>query len=130
MDEFLLTYLLESAIAFNGDQVFGDKLHHIGGGYFEGSCPRCDGYLVFSIGKYGFFAKTEDPFNAPNAPKSFLYPCLPEELEGSGVWLFEQCKKYGYEERAHWFRYLFGQVVCLHCGAKISVAEAIKNYVD
>lgn len=127
MDEYSFTYLLESAIAFNGDQVFRDKLHRICSGDFEGSCPRCEGYLILYIGQYGFFSTGENRFNNPNIPKNFLLPCLPEELEGSGAWLFEQCKKYGYEERAHWFRYLFGNVVCPHCSENISVAEAIKN---
>lgn len=120
-------YLLQAALAFESGGFWSENLDQLCEGEFEGSCPACTGYLLFAIGEHGFFVTTElwtDPLKVTRYP---LLACSVEELPEEGTWLFEQCKKYGYEERAHWFRYLFGQVVCPHCGETISVAEAIKN---
>lgn len=120
-------YLLQAILAFEGEGFWSENLDRLCDGEFEGSCAACSGYLLFAIGEHGFFVTKElwtDPLKVTRYP---LLPCSTEELPGEGAWLFKQCKRYGYEERAHWFRYLFGQVVCPHCGENISVAEAIKN---
>jgi hypothetical protein len=120
-------YLLEAVLAFKGERFWSRRLNGLCEGEFEGECIACKGYLPFAIGEHGFFVTTElwtEPLKVTRYP---LLACSVEELPEEGTWLFEQCKKYGYEELAHWFRYLFGQVVCPHCSENISVAEAITN---
>ena len=50
-------HVMQSALAFAGDRLWGHILDHLNDGEFPGLCPACRVDLNFVIGQYGFFLR-------------------------------------------------------------------------
>jgi hypothetical protein len=120
-----LVYLLQAALALDGDTLWGGCLDRIESGEFEGACPACAADLLLAVGQYGFFATTDEWVNRPETPRVPIQPAAPSDLRGVGRWLHQQAMAAGQPELALWVLHLFGLVACPACDSRIQVAEAI-----
>jgi hypothetical protein len=118
-------YVMQSALAFQGDQLWGHELDRLNDGEFSGSCPTCHNDLYFVISQRGFFCAAEDWIRNPGTPRADVRPRPPAELAGVGRWLYSVCADAGDLELGEWICRLFGVSTCPQCGQPLDVAVAI-----
>jgi hypothetical protein len=117
-------YLLQAARAFDGDQLWGQRLDSLVGGEFGGECQHCAEYLYLVIGEYGFFTTAEEWLNRPKTPRVKIEPAQ-DELPAAGQWLHEQARAAEQSDVLHWIRYVFGTSSCPKCGRSFALPDAI-----
>jgi hypothetical protein len=118
-------YLLQSALAYSGDKLWGHQLDRLTSGEFEGSCPNCDTPLYLVIGEEGFFSSSEEWVNQPGTRRIPIEPSKAQALPSVGVWLYETAFRSAHTKIASWILHLFGTTHCSDCSTAISVSETI-----
>jgi hypothetical protein len=118
-------HVMQSALAFAGDRLWGHILDHLNDGEFPGLCPACRVDLNFVIGQYGFFCAEGDWVRNPETPRTEIHPRENEQLDGVARWLYGVCAESGDSLVGEWVRYLFGVSTCPNCGQPLEVATAV-----
>lgn len=118
-------YLLQAVLALEGDLLWGQHLHRLASGEFEGKCTSCGIGLLVGVGQYGSFVASEDWVNKPTAPRNPLQPSRVEDLDETARRLHNYALAASQEEVAQWVPYIFGVGACPACGKSFEVAKAI-----
>jgi hypothetical protein len=118
-------YVMQSALAFQGDRLWGRVLEHLGDGEFPASCPACRNDLYLVIGKHGIFVTSDDWARKPSVVRTEINPLEADTLTGVGEWLHTVCVQSNDSELSDWIRYLFGTSKCPECGKPFSLPDAI-----
>lgn len=125
---------LQAARSFDGDGFWGRKLGQLAGGEFSGICPNCGVDLYLVIGRYGYFATSEDwvsPGKSPGTlqvrPDVKLAPIEPARgaLPPTGQWMYDRCIAANQAELAECISYLFGSSTCTACGENFELQESL-----
>ena len=118
-------YLMQSALAFEGDRLWGHALDGLNDGEFSGVCPACQIELYFVIGQYGVFCAAQDWVDNPETPRSDIHALAADELLGAGRRLHSLSLESGDPVLAEWICSVFGVSTCPNCGQSLQVANAI-----
>jgi hypothetical protein len=118
-------YVMQSALAFQRDRLWGRVLEHLVDGEFPALCPTCRRDIYVVIGRYGFFVAAGDWVRSPQTPRTEIRPRETEELNGVGSWLYRVCAESGDSELGEWIRYVFGVSKCPECQESFEVPAAI-----
>jgi hypothetical protein len=118
-------YLLQAALAFQGDPLWGRQLEGLASGEFHGMCPSCGADLYVVVGEKGFFVSADDWVSQP-ARRVAIEPQL-DNVPPVGRWLRDQALAAQQPEIANWIRYVFGTSSCPRCGQPFAVPDAIKS---
>jgi hypothetical protein len=127
-------YLLQAARTFDRDEFWGRKLDQFAGGEFSGICPRCGADLYLVIGKYGYFATTEDWVSRGNnsgklQPRTDVKLAPIEQARGAlpptGQWMYDRCIAADQAALAECIKYVFGTSTCTTCSENFALQEAI-----
>jgi hypothetical protein len=124
-------YLLQAALAFQGDRLWGHELDRINeGGEFVGRCPHCDADVYIVLGEGRCFCTTEEWVNLQGTRREPISPCAPSQLPQVGRWLHGQCLAYGDGVLATSICHLFGSSICSDCGQSFQLPDAIGKVVQ
>lgn len=118
-------YLLQAALALEGDELWGQVLDRLEDGEFEGTCPSCDACLVFSIGEDGFFVSDEASLDRPEARHDPIVPAEAGALTGVGARMHRLALDARQPEVAQALSHVFGRAICPSCRDHMAVADAI-----
>jgi hypothetical protein len=118
-------YIMQSALAFQGDRLWGRVLDHLVDGEFPALCPACRKYLYLVIGKYGNFVTSEDWVRNSGIAKTEIKPLEAGALTGVGNWLYSVSIQSNDSELSDWIRCLFGASKCPECGKPFNLPDAI-----
>ncbi len=121
-------YLVQAALAFRGDRLWGYEFERINGDDFDGRCPHCGVHLYIVAGEDGFFCTTKSwvkpPATRGGQPVS---PCAPTQLPQVGQWIHDQCLACSQGVLATSICHLFGSSICPKCGGRFQVPDAIEK---
>ena len=118
-------YVMQSALAFQRDRLWGRVLDHLNDGEFPASCPACRKDLYPLIGKHGIFVTSGDWVRAPSVVRTEIKPLEADTLTGIGKWLHTVSVQSHDPELADWIRYMFGTSKCPECGKPFDLPDAI-----
>lgn len=118
-------YLLQAVLALEGDLLWGQHLHRLASGEFEGKCTLCGIGLLVGVGQYGSFVASEDWINKPTAPRNPLQPSRVGDLDEVARRLHNYALAASQKEVAQRVPYVFGVGACPKCGKSFEVAKAI-----
>lgn len=127
-------YLLQAARSFDRDQFWGRTLEQLTGGEFSGICPHCGVDLYLVIGKYGYFAATEDWISHGKSsgtvqvrPHVKIAPIEPahEPFSPTGQWMYDRCIAAKQSVLAKSIKYIFGSSTCTACGENFLLEGAM-----
>jgi hypothetical protein len=118
-------YLLQAALAFQGDRLWGHELARINDGEFVGRCPYCDADLYIVLGEGRFFCTTEEWVNRQATGREPISPCAPTQLPQVGRWLHSRCLASAEGVLATSICHLFGSSICSNCGQSFQAPDAI-----
>lgn len=118
-------YLLQAVLALEGDLLWGQHLHRLASGEFEGKCTWCGIGLLVGVGQYGSFVASEDWINKPTAPRNPLQPSRVEDLDEAARRLHNYALAALQQDVAQWVPYIFGVGACPTCGESMEIAKAI-----
>jgi hypothetical protein len=116
--------VLQAALAFEGVEVWDERLDGLARGEYEVQCPRCGVDLFIVIGEEGFFSSS-DEYTLRGVERSPLRPADPARLEGLAGRLHRQAVANGQPVVAARLSYLFGRASCPDCGAGFPVADRV-----
>jgi hypothetical protein len=118
-------YVMQSALAFEGDRLWGHALDRLNDGEFSGVCPACQTDLCFVIGQYGVFCAVQNWVRNTGAPRSDVHAVAADQLSGVGRRLHGLSVESGDSVLAEWICYVFGVSSCPNCGHPLPVADVI-----
>ena len=121
-------YVMQSAMAFEGDRVWGHALERLNDGEFSGECPNCGSDVYVVIGQYGSFCSIDDWVRNPKSPRTEIAARTPDELTGVGRMLYARCVDSGDSQLGEWICQLFGTGECLKCGQSLDLAEVVAAF--
>jgi hypothetical protein len=121
-------YLMQSALAFEGDRLWGHALDRLNDGEFRGNCPSCHIDLRLVVGEHGFFCTTSNWVRNPTAPRRPIRPTAYGELTGVGQRLHALCLEAGDQVLAEWICHLFGTSTCPQCHQSLDVATVVAAF--
>ena len=121
-------YLVQSALAFEGDRLWGHVLDNFNDGQFRGDCPSCRCELCFVLGQQGFLCSAVDHVLNPELPETEIRPSAPDALSGVGHRLYDLCTDSGDLTLGEWICYLFGTAACPQCNAPFDVATVVEAF--
>ncbi|MFI2200456.1 hypothetical protein ACH47Z_06665 [Streptomyces sp. NPDC020192] len=116
--------LLQTALAFEGVEVWDECLDNLAQGEYEVECPYCGVNLFIVLGDDGFFACSDD-YALRDVEKTPLRPADPSELAGLARRLHDQALADGQPVVARRLSYLFGHTSCTDCGTGFPVADRV-----
>jgi hypothetical protein len=125
MTDFI--YVAQAALAFRGDEVWGDQLDGLTSGEFDGICAVCNGELMLVVGEYGFFATSGEWVSRASVKRVPILQASIDSLPDVGRWLYGQAEASHQRLLMEWLLYLFGSTKCPACGAGISVSESVER---
>jgi hypothetical protein len=111
-------YVMQAAMAFAGDRLWGHMLDRLNDGEFPATCRACKHDLTVVIGDEGH-----------SCAGSPIQPCPPAKLPADGRKLRALCIDQD-PTLAEWVCYLFGKSTCPQCAQPLSVREAIAREAD
>jgi len=118
-------YVMQSALAFQRDRLWGRVLDHLNDGEFPASCPAFRKDLYLMIGKHGIFVTSGDWVRGPSVVRTEIKPLEADTLTGIGKWLHTVSVQSHDPELADWIRYMFGTSKCPECGKPFDLPDAI-----
>ena len=118
-------YLLQAALALEGNALWSEGLFGLADGELAGECPHCDTALQIVIGEYGFFVMDEEWVNRPQTPRNAVAPAEAISLRGVGARLHWLAREANQAQVADWLRHVFGHANCPACKERFAVEEAI-----
>lgn len=118
-------YLMEAALAFEGDVIWGQALDGLVSGEFQGKCRHCRTHLFVVIGADGYFVTAEEWIKKLPDKRSPIAPASPADLLEAGTWLYEQAITAGDLELADWICNVFGCTTCPNCGFHQNVPDIV-----
>jgi len=118
-------YVMQSALALEGDRLWGRKLDHLVDGEFPGSCTACRKDLFLVIGEHGFFTAVGDWVRHREVSRVEIRASEKEELPALGRWLYGVCTEANDSVLGEWVLHLFGVSQCPECNQSFEVAAAI-----
>ena len=121
-------YMLQAALAFHGDRLWGCELSRIVDGEFDVRCPHCNAGFYIVLEDDRIFCTTEG-WGKPSATRRELpiSPCAPTQLPQVGQWLHEQCLASDHGPLAPTICHLFGSSRCPKCAQRFQVPDAIEK---
>ena len=66
-------YILQSALAFERERLWGRALERLNDGEFSGVCPACHADVYFIAGQEGFSCAAQDWVSNPETPRSEIH---------------------------------------------------------
>lgn len=93
---------------------FTDDFYHL-------RCPCCDVKVTVAIGDYGRYSAIRD-WHAGDTEKRELKPASPEDLVGTGRWIYDTAVRDGQDWLAKGLTYLFGRAECPRCASTFDIA--------
>jgi hypothetical protein len=118
-------YLLQAALALEGDVLWGDSLFGLSDGELQGECPHCDTGLQIVIGEHGFFVTDEEWVDIPQTPRNTITPADTRSRQGIGARLHRLARDADQARVADRPRHVFGNANCPACEQPFAVEEAI-----
>ena len=118
-------YIMQSALAFQGDRLWGRVLDQLNDGEFQALCPACRKELYLVIGQHGFFVTSADWVREPAVVKREIKPLEADTMIGVGKWLHTVSIQSNDLESSNWVRYLFGSSKCPECGKPFNLPDVI-----
>lgn len=120
-------YVMQSVLAFQGDELWGKVLDHLNDGEFPALCPACQKELYLLIGKHGIFVTSADWVRESSVAKTGIEPLEANSLTGVGKWLYTVSMQSNDSDLSTWTRNLFGSSKCPDCGELFHLPDAIKR---
>lgn len=130
LDRHKRIYLMEAALAFEGDVIWGQALDGLVRGEFQGKCRHCRTHLFVAIGTNGCFVAADEGIEKLPDKRSTIAPASATDLLGAGAWLYEQSDKASDAELADWICNLFGSTTCPHCENQQSVPDIVSGLLE
>jgi hypothetical protein len=122
-------YVMQAAMAFAGDRLWGHMLDRLNDGEFRAKCQACNHEVRFLIGDQGHYCVAGERPRKPATPSTPIQPCPPAKLPADGRKLRALCMDQD-PTLAEWVCYLFGKSTCPQCAQPLSVREAIARDAD
>ncbi|MFD6425792.1 hypothetical protein [Streptomyces sp. NPDC060198] len=90
--------------------------------FYPVDCPHCGGETTIAIGGYGRCSAVRD-WDLGDVDRRELRPASPEELTGTGRWMYATASRDGEQVLAEGVAHLFGRAECPRCDSVFSIAE-------
>ena len=119
-------HIMQSALAFQGDNLWGQILNRLLDGEFPSQCPFCKVDLFLVVGRHGVFCTDGDWVREPTVAKTKIDPANATRLDGTGKWLYEECLKANDPELGGWILHLSGSAECPQCKQAFEVPAGIE----
>jgi hypothetical protein len=119
-------YVIQSVLAFEGNELWGTAFERLNDGEFNGNCPTCKTDLCFVIGQYGFFCSAGDWVREPALPRTEIHSRRPGELPEPGKRLYALCS--ADPLLGDWICHLFGSCTCPTCSESLDVAILVAAF--
>jgi hypothetical protein len=119
-------YVVQSAMAFAGDSLWGHTFERLNDGEFMALCPACGEEVLVVIGEESFCA-AEDWATDAESRRTAITSKPPEELTGAGRTLYALCAD---SEIGESVCQIFGVSTCPHCAEQFEIADAVAAYEE
>ncbi|MFF4084926.1 hypothetical protein ACFYZN_36820 [Streptomyces sp. NPDC001777] len=93
---------------------FTDDFYHL-------ACPHCAVEVTIAIGDHGRYSAIRD-WHLGDVDRRDLRPASPEELSGTGRWMYGTAVRDGQETLADGIAHLFGRGECPRCASVFDIA--------
>ena len=111
-------YILQSALAFERERLWGRALERLNDGEFSGVCPACHADVYFIAGQEGFSCAAQDWVSNPETPRSEIHAVAADGIPSEGRRVYDLCLLSGDAVLAEWICYLYGISICPNCAIR------------
>ncbi|SCF68820.1 hypothetical protein GA0115259_101049 [Streptomyces sp. MnatMP-M17] len=118
--DYLETFLALLAVAeqYHWAAVLGDFTDD----FYHLPCPHCAVDMTIAIGDHGRYSAIRD-WNLGDIDQRDLRRAAPDELSGTGRWMYETVVRDGQGTLADGITYLFGKAECPRCASVFDIAD-------
>ncbi|MEU3791410.1 hypothetical protein AB0F07_16630 [Streptomyces fructofermentans] len=109
-------------LAADGQYHWSAVLGDFSDDFYGVACPQCAVAVTIAIGDHGRYSAIRD-WHLGDVDRRDLRPAAPEDLSGTGRWMYGTAVRDGQSVLADGIAHLFGRAECPPCGAVFGVAD-------